>query len=208
MAAIAASGVVYTAANTSKFGIKDDAGIRQQKLKMVFGNAADTYPSGGIPMSGLSAWGFPNKIAEVLIIDGVSGDGNTYKYDSVNNKMRIYRSAGFTPAGTNGAPAFTGAALGTHIHDIKAIGGLTSSEALFLDASQKFGKNAATDRTIVGSTSATTGGVVATDLGTPTGTVAAPVFTGTAVAAAALIEATTGFVPASNVTLYILVRGY
>jgi len=49
-----------------------------------------------------------------------------------------------------------------HTHDMKAIGGLTSSEALFLDASQKFGKTAATDRTIVGSTSATTGGVVAT----------------------------------------------
>jgi hypothetical protein len=50
----------------------------------------------------------------------------------------------------------------THTHDIKAIGGLTSSEALFLDASQSFGKTAATNRTIVGSTSATTGGVVAT----------------------------------------------
>lgn len=49
-----------------------------------------------------------------------------------------------------------------HTHDIKAIGGLTSSEALFLDASQKFGKTAATDRTVVGSTSATTGGVVTT----------------------------------------------
>jgi len=48
-----------------------------------------------------------------------------------------------------------------HTHDILAIGGLTSSETLFLDASQSFGKNAATNRTIVGATSATTGGVVA-----------------------------------------------
>lgn len=53
------------------------------------------------------------------------------------------------------------AGLAGHTHDIKAIGGLTSSEALFLDASQSFGKTAATDRTIVGATSATTGGVVA-----------------------------------------------
>lgn len=50
-------------------------------------------------------------------------------------------------------------AVAAHTHNITAIGGLVSSEALFLDASQKFGKAAATDRTIVGSTSATTGGV-------------------------------------------------
>lgn len=53
-----------------------------------------------------------------------------------------------------------------HTHDMLAKGGLTSSEALFLDASQSFGKTAATDRTIVGSTSATTGGVVAAAAGT------------------------------------------
>lgn len=59
-----------------------------------------------------------------------------------------------------------GGGVAAHTHDIKAIGGLTSSEALFLDASQSFGKTAATNRTIVGSTSATTGGVVANTAGT------------------------------------------
>jgi hypothetical protein len=48
----------------------------------------------------------------------------------------------------------------THTHDILAIGGLVSSEPLLLDAAQSFGKAAATNRTVVGSTSATTGGVV------------------------------------------------
>lgn len=65
-----------------------------------------------------------------------------------------------TAGGSNLGKIHVQSAVAAHTHDIKAIGGLTSSEALFLDASQSFGKTAATNRTIVGSTSATTGGVV------------------------------------------------
>lgn len=64
--------------------------------------------------------------------------------------------------GTNAGKFHVYNSMEGHTHDIKAIGGLTLSETLCLDASQSFGKNAATNRTIVGSTSATTGGVVAT----------------------------------------------
>lgn len=67
--------------------------------------------------------------------------------------------AGAASAGNQGKLHVYQSGIQAHTHDITAIGGLTSSEALFLDASQKFGKNAATNRTIVGSTSATTGGV-------------------------------------------------
>jgi hypothetical protein len=51
-------------------------------------------------------------------------------------------------------------AVAPHTHDVLALGGLTSSEPLFVDAAVSFGKNAATNRTIVGATAATTGGVM------------------------------------------------
>jgi hypothetical protein len=73
-------------------------------------------------------------------------------------KFHFYSSV---PAHNHDLLIVGGQTAQTHTHDVKAIGGLTSSEALFLDASQSFGKTAATNRTIVGSTSATTGGVVA-----------------------------------------------
>lgn len=46
-----------------------------------------------------------------------------------------------------------------HNHDMAIIGGLTSSEPVFLDASVSLGKTAATNRTVLGATSSTTGGV-------------------------------------------------
>mgnify|MGYP001571590060 CR=1 FL=1 len=189
--------------------LKEESGFKMANIKIAFGDSALTYPTGGIPLSNLSKWGFPNLVDSLVFQDAANANGFVYKWDRANNKLLIYRSAGVTPAGTVAAPVFTGAGLAAHTHDMLGIGGLatTSNEALFLDASQKFGKNAATNRTIVGSTSATTGGVVAVTAGTEAGTNSAPAFTGSAIAAAALIEATTGLAPAATV-LYALVRGY
>lgn len=89
MAAIAASGVTYTLSGKGP-GIVDSNGIRQNGVKIVFGDGASTYPSGGIPLSGLSAWGFPNTVGEVYLTDMSNGDGYIYKWDKTNNKLRIY----------------------------------------------------------------------------------------------------------------------
>ncbi len=94
MGSLAASSVTYTTSGRSNAMSIDDDGTRYKKIKAVFGDSTSTYPSGGIPLSGLSGAGFPNVVGDVMIMDAVNGDGMLYKWDSVNNKLRIYYPAG------------------------------------------------------------------------------------------------------------------
>lgn len=138
MADLAATDVAYTEqVGSAKASPADPR--RSAIFTLVFGDGALTYPAGGVPLT-KAKLGCPTNIDELQIMDAGTS-GFNIKFDSANGKIRL-----FNP-------------VGAHTHDITVIGGLTSSEALFLDASQKFGKNAATNRTIVGATSATTGGV-------------------------------------------------
>jgi hypothetical protein len=108
MSAIAASNVSFTLQGK---GAKDSNGVRQNVMKIVFGNATLTYPAGGIPLSNLSKFGFPNAVDEVMIEDAANGDGYLYKWDKVNNKLRIYESpavaglAALTEVDTSFVPA-------------------------------------------------------------------------------------------------------
>ena len=98
MANIAASNVTFAFANSSKYGSKDDNSVRQEKVTVSFGNGTLTYPAGGVPLSGLTNWGFPNKIDEVITVDMSSPDGFVYKYSSANNSLRIYEQNATTGA--------------------------------------------------------------------------------------------------------------
>lgn len=125
-----------------------------------------TYTSGGETMTAAiasAALGL-STITYFNFTPLVTAVGTTYSnlvYDGTPTALgKIHAQGGGTSAHTHDLLVIGGQTAQTHTHDMKAIGGLTVSEALALDASQKFGKNAATDRTIVGSTSATTGGVV------------------------------------------------
>lgn len=115
------------------------------RVQLTFGDSAGTYAAGGIPIE-IGKLGCP-VVVESLIVVSKGTSGYTFAYDQTNKKIIMTQ-----------APAQT------HTHDIKAMGGLTSSEALLLDASQAFGKNAATNRTIIGANSTTTGGVVSATL--------------------------------------------
>lgn len=86
----------------------------------------------------------------------------------------------YTPAGTNSAPTFTGAALSAHAHDLLVKGGQAASTSNNIAnyAGPILGKEEATDATFAGG-SATNGGVQDESAGTPEGEVSAPVFTGT-----------------------------
>ncbi len=94
-------------------------------------------------------------------------------------------SAG-TPAGTNSAPTFTGAALGTHAHELPFQ--LSSTTATRQIAAATFGggtSRASTGTSAAGSANTTSAAVAlsqAVSAGTPSGTVSAPVFTGAALA--------------------------
>lgn len=169
---------------------------RRNEVKLVFGDGIKTYPTNGVPLPAKKAFGLHTVIGRVDIQQPING--YVYKYDPTNHTIRIYQSAGFTPAGTvaaptftgesytpagtNSAPAFTGSALSAHAHDLKVIGGAAGGidEPVGVEGTDTLAKDAATDRTILGADSATKGGVIAAGAGTPAGTVAAPIFTGAA----------------------------
>jgi hypothetical protein len=68
-----------------------------------------SYPSGGYVITP-STWGMSTIFGmEITAIGGtISASGSfTYWFDVVNVKLRVFRSAGFTPAGTISAPTIT-----------------------------------------------------------------------------------------------------
>jgi hypothetical protein len=116
-----------------------------------------SYATGG---TSLTAVNVGLRVIDQIRIDPKSG--YVFEYNDTTQKVMVYRSAGFTPSGTVGAPTFSGSALGTHTHSIPAgtdAGGGTSGE---------------------------------TSGGTPAGTNSAPAFTGAAVAATTLVEVANG----------------
>ena len=143
MADIAAGDVTYVIKNTRK--LNGNPSRKMNRIQITVGNGTLTYPAGGITLT-IGKMGCPVIVESMAVVDiGTSGYG--FRYDQSAKKLVMLE-----------APAQT------HTHDIKALGGLTSSEPLLLDASGVFGKNAATNRTIVGANSATTGGVVSATL--------------------------------------------
>lgn len=177
MADIASSDVTYTLQNQSIEG----GGYSKNVFKLAFGDGALTYPSGGIPLS-KPKLGVPNSIRSLKIIDQNDASGLVFKYDFENNKIRIYQSAGFTPAGTNAQ------VTGTISAGVIAVTAGTAGDAVTNNA---------------GVLESTGGQDLAVEAQTFTGST--PVFTGTAVAAAAMAEFS-GAVAAA--VLYVEVVGY
>lgn len=215
MADIAAGDVTYTLQS------KAVGDLRNFTWKLAFGNGSLTYPAGGIPLTKASL-GCPNEIRSLKIFDHSDADGKVYKYDFENNKIRIWHSAGFTPAGTNGtstvtgtaaAQVFTGSALAAHGHDLTITkGAIGGSLELGLSADAA---GASINNNTISATLALTDPVVDISAGTPAGTnassaltatAAAQTFTGSAVAAASLVEL--GNVAVAATTLYVEVVGW
>lgn len=125
--------------------------LRMQFLTIAFGDGAKTYPTGGIPLPAIGKFGMNQYLEELQLFD--PGTGYLYRYDKNNHKLKILQALGGTPGGT-----FT---VDDHTHDLKFMGGITATEPVAIDGGDTLGKNAATNRTIVGADSATKGGVVA-----------------------------------------------
>lgn len=69
---------------------------RRNAVQITFGDGVATYPSLGIPLPTRGSTGFGGfglvRFLERLQIDSPSpGDGYVYKWDSVNNSIRIYQ---------------------------------------------------------------------------------------------------------------------
>lgn len=109
MSAIAASNVTYT---LPAKGSVSDSGSKIKIMTIAFGNGTLTYPATGVPLSGLSSKGFPTSISKVELLSPAPSDGIMYKYDNVNNSIRIYLSPAVAALGplTEATTAYTPAA--------------------------------------------------------------------------------------------------
>lgn len=140
MADIAAGDVTYTMIKQSRLGDSRNLNL----VRLAFGNGALTVPANGIPLS-KGKLGCPVNIESLVVVDqGVSG--YRFQYDQSAEKLVVMQ-----------APAQT------HTHDVKVIAGITEDSTIGLQG-QIFGKNSATNATIVGANSTTNGGVVSATL--------------------------------------------
>jgi hypothetical protein len=74
-------------------------------VDIAFGNAALTYPSGGVPMPATDKFGMFEQI-DMLLIQQPAGDLLDYRYDRTNHKIRIIDiSAGAELTASSSAPA-------------------------------------------------------------------------------------------------------
>lgn len=112
------------------------------------------YPALGIPIGSPNRYGMQRNVDVIRYFDQGSGDGLgvTFLFDRTNQKIRIM----VTAAGTL---AYTGDG---HAHDALIKGGQAAAgtAALAYYATDILGKEAVTDKTILGADSATKGGVL------------------------------------------------
>jgi hypothetical protein len=69
--------------------------------QLVFGDGALTYPTGGIPLPAIGAFGLNKGIDMALVAPAINGF--VYKYDKTNHKMLIYTQGVVTGATAAGA---------------------------------------------------------------------------------------------------------
>lgn len=55
---------------------------------IAFGDGAKTYPTGGVPMPAISAFGMKKEVKRMHFEQ--PANGNSYHYDKANNKIRIF----------------------------------------------------------------------------------------------------------------------
>lgn len=163
MADIAAGDVTYTLVKQRKLGDHRNLNL----VRLAFGDGALTVPANGIPITKAKC-GCPTVIESMVVVDqGTSG--YRFQYDQSAGKLVVMQ-----------APAQT------HTHDIKVIESVTADATVGLNGAT-YGKNTASNVTIVGENSATTGGVVSATL-----------------AAAALAEASTVAIAAQTIEVEVI----
>lgn len=88
MPAITAANVAVTMLDVGRKVIEEKR--KRNRVKIVFGDGALTYPAGGVPMPALGVFGFVRLLDGLLIYQSAPDDALIYKYDAVNNTIRIW----------------------------------------------------------------------------------------------------------------------
>lgn len=150
--------------------LRDGFNVEGKWTSQIADVALGTYATGGVSVSP-SAVGL-KKIYGAQIVGYKDTTSGAYevKWDYDSTKLMAFRSAGFTPAGTNSKPTFT----------VEASGAIGANMEVGLSADSAAA-------TFEGGT-----GITAQRTLTTTSPVGTPTFTGTAVAAAALAEVANG----------------
>ena len=91
MADLASGDVTYTLVKRRK--VNGGPSRYHHTFTVAFGDGALTYPSGGVPLTAAKL-GCPNSLEELNLVDAGSGDGNVFKWDKTNNKLRMYEFNG------------------------------------------------------------------------------------------------------------------
>jgi hypothetical protein len=103
MAALTSASVVVTVNERRIVGKK-----RRNRVTIVFGDGVSTYPALGVPMPTAGSFGMIRQLDFLHVYDESNPDGYIYKYDSVNNKIRIY-AQGVNTGATAAADSASGA---------------------------------------------------------------------------------------------------
>jgi hypothetical protein len=88
MVALTAANVAVTQMDVGRKSITSKK--KRFRVKIVFGDGALTYPALGVPMPAYGMFGMVRFLDGFENIEAASDDTNIYKYDFVNNKMRIW----------------------------------------------------------------------------------------------------------------------
>lgn len=85
MTALVAADVTITVNERQIVGKK-----RRNRVTIAFGDAALTYPSGGVPLPAFGSWGMTRNLDWLTVFDEDDASGVVWKYDRTNNKLRGY----------------------------------------------------------------------------------------------------------------------
>lgn len=171
MADLVAADVTYTMLNERTLGDS----LASNRVRLAFGDASDTVPAGGIPLT-IGNMGCPNEVQSLVVVDqGTSG--YIFRYDQSAAKLVVFHNDATTAA--------------AHGHDFLVKGGTAAAGTDALNIKTVIiGKEAATDATSVAADTATKGGVIAAST--------------LAVAAAALAEADTVAIAAQTIEVEVV----
>lgn len=85
MTALAASDLTLTVEK-----IRREGKVYRNRVKIAFGDAALTYPSGGVPLPAATSFGLRSTLEYLILTDANDASGIMWKYDQENKKLRGY----------------------------------------------------------------------------------------------------------------------
>ena len=100
--------VTVTVVTTQVFPLNPwvEGGKRHSRVRIIFGNAALTYPTTGIPLPTYLSYGLTRNLDLLTLVD-TSGSRYQFKWDRAANALEMYEAGAELEAGTAAPSAHT-----------------------------------------------------------------------------------------------------